>query len=691
MNPISAFFVRNIIVVFFFYGLTFFVMGLALLLASRRQSEFRFAAAIRPLAAFGILHGLHEWYEMYQKYAALTGGYIPSLWDEMARLVLLSTSFVALVAFGVALLNPSDTDPRRRYLPLLGMVILWTLGTAIVAWRFQPATIDLIAVADALARYSLGIPGALLGTWALMAQQRTFREHNMPQFGRDLVWCAAALFLFGVGQIFVRPTLLIPTQLISSTLFLQWFGIPVQLFRAAMAVVMTFYMVHALRAFEVENGRRLEQALLAERRTRHEVERLNSELRLTARELSLLLGLSNVLTAPLTLQERLSSVLVEIVRSLAFPDKGMILLVGREGEVIDERAITGFNADAADPVHALARRLGEQPIATGKAVCIHEDGQIIEFTLEAVVIGEQCWHYLSPTTLIALPLQSRQGVTGSLVLARPETARRPLPLEELQLMAGIARQLALSIENARLTWRAQRHEKLLADLLDQVVDAQEAERIRIARELHDATGQSLTAISLGLRGIGRLVEEQAPTVAAQLREVESYSTNALAELRRIIADLRPSQLDDLGLVAALRWYVQAYQQRRGVEAEFILQGEPARLPAETETVLFRITQEALTNVAKHAEATQVTVTLETEPTQVAVTIADNGRGFDPDDVLQNERPHTSGWGLLGIRERTRLIGGVCTIHSTPGQGSRIRVTIPLEKEKVDVEDRALVG
>lgn len=180
-------------------------------------------------------------------------------------------------------------------------------------------------------------------------------------------------------------------------------------------------------------------------------------------------------------------------------------------------------------------------------------------------------------------------------------------------------------------------------------------------------------------------------VAAQLREVESYSTNALTELRRIIADLRPSQLDDLGLVAALRWYVQAYQQRRGIDAEFVLKGEPARLPAETETVLFRITQEALTNVAKHAEATRVTVTLETDPTQVAVTITDNGQGFEPDKVLQNERPHTSGWGLLGIRERTRLIGGVCTIQSTPGQGSRIRVTIPLEKEMVDVEDTALVG
>ncbi|MEZ4637209.1 MAG: hypothetical protein R2856_20020 [Caldilineaceae bacterium] len=304
MNPISAFFVRNIIVVFFFYGLTFFAMGVALLLASRRQSSFRFARAIQPLAAFGLLHGMHEWFEMYQKYAALTGGYTPSIFEEEFRLGLLGASFVGLAAFGVALLNSDGPSRIQRYLPLIGMVLLWWSGIAVVAWRFQPSAPDLIAVGDALARYSLGIPGALLGTWALMAQQRTFREHNMPQFGRDLVWCATALFLFGaVGQIFVRPTLLATTQILNSTLFLQWFGIPVQLFPRVMAGVMTFYMVHALRAFEVENQQRLEQALQAERKNRHGGERLNGELA-GPRELAMMLSLSNDLAAPVGLPTR---------------------------------------------------------------------------------------------------------------------------------------------------------------------------------------------------------------------------------------------------------------------------------------------------------------------------------------------------------------------------------------------------
>lgn len=260
MNPISAFFVRNIVVVFFLYGLAFFVLGLALALAYRRTSEFKFARSIPFLAGFGILHGIHEWYEMFQQIAFLTSGHTPTGLEELIRLAILVVSFLSLLAFGVSLLNTRDKR-SSLYLPMLGVIGLWVVGVLIVFLAFRPSTNELIGLADVLARYSLGIPAALVGAWALMVQQRTFREHDMPQFGRYLVWCAAALFLYGVvGQFFVRPSVLFPSTVINSRLFLEWFGIPVQLFRGAMAAILTFYMVQALKAFELENQRRLDEA-----------------------------------------------------------------------------------------------------------------------------------------------------------------------------------------------------------------------------------------------------------------------------------------------------------------------------------------------------------------------------------------------------------------------------------------------
>ncbi len=706
MNPISAFFVRNIITVFFFYGLAFFVMGLALALASRQTSEFRFARAIRPLAAFGILHGIHEWLEMFQKIATLTSGYTPTVLQEAGRLAILGISFLMLLAFGILLLNPKKIQPWPGYLPILAMIGLWALGLFAVTIAFKPPPGQFVAIADALARYSLGIPGALLGTWALMAQQRTFREHGMPQFGRDLVWSAAALFLYGViGQLFVRQTSLVPSTIINSTLFLQWFGIPVQLFRGVMAAVLTFYMVRALRAFELENQRRLEKAnqaklmaqaraLEAERRISHEMERLNEELRLTTHELSLLLDLSNLLATPMSLQDRLYNVLEKIVHSLKFSDAGMILLTRPEAEGLHVQVSIRFSASTDDSgpqsPYVLALHLGQQSVTRAMAMCRHLDGQVIQFPLAEALQTRECQQYQSPTMMIGLPLTAQQRVIGSLVLAQSQATEKRLMFDELKLMVAIAQQLGLSIENARLYQEAQKREKMLGELLHQVVGAQEAERQRIARELHDATGQSLTAIALGLRGIETMLVHHSPAVVQQIREVKSFGINALGELRQIIADLRPPQLDDLGLVAALQWYIQTFENRYSIQTDFVVEGNQVRLPSEYEIVLFRITQEALTNIAKHANASHAAVKFQIYPEQICLTIKDDGCGFNPAQVWPGEGTHP-GWGLLGIRERALLLGGQYEIHSAPGRGTHIRVSIPLIGERKDVEDKAVTG
>lgn len=701
MNPISAFFVRNIIVVFFFYGLAFFAMGLALALASRRTSEFKFAQAIRPLAAFGIVHGVHEWIEMFQKIATLTGGYTPTVPQEMVRLAILVVSFVMLLAFGVMLLGPETAGRRRVFLPIWGMVGLWALSVVVVTGAFAPPLDEILALADALARYGLGVPGALLGTWALMTQQRTFHQHGMPQFGRDLVWCATALFLYGaVGQVFVRQTPLVPSMIINSTLFLQWFGIPVQLFRAVMAAILAVYMVRALNAFELEGQRHLEEAnraklaaqtaaLEAERRISREMERLNEDLRMAAHELSLLLDLSNLLAEPMGLRDRLHSALGKIAHSLNFPDAGMILLVRGETKTLQVQASIGFSPtddpDGEESLYLEALDLGERCVTGTTAICLHVDGTIIAFAPEEVLEDQRCRRYASPVVMLSLPLSVRQQVIGSIVLGQSQVdAKRELSFDEFKLILGIAQQLGLSIENARLYQEAQEREGRLAELLHQVVGAQEAERQRIARELHDATGQSLTAIALGLRGVEAMLENNSVVAVDQVKELKSFSTNALGELRQIIADLRPSHLDDLGLAAALHWYVQDFEKRYGILTEFIAEGYRSRLPQEYETVLFRITQEALTNVAKHADASKAIVKLKTSPTQVCLTIEDNGRGFDLEETLRKHR--RAGWGLLGIQERALLLGGHYEIDTEPGRGTHIRVVVPSTMEVEDVED-----
>jgi signal transduction histidine kinase len=518
----------------------------------------------------------------------------------------------------------------------------------------------------------------------------------MPQFGRDLIWATTALLLYGVvGQIFVRKTALMPSAVINSELFLRWFGVPVQLFRGVMAAMLAVFMIRALNAFDIESERRIQSAnqarldaqadaLEAERAISRERQRLNAELRQTARELGLLLELSNLLARPLALQDRLDGVLQRLLHHLVFPDAGLILLREQRNGDMRVQAAGGFNQVELDDSGASWRRqaeaLGQRCAVAGTALCQHADDAVLDVAVEIGVADTPCQRYPSPIVIVAVPLLSQTLVIGSLVLAQVQPdEQHGMTREDIELLLGVAQQLGLSIENARLTQDAQERERVLADLLHQVVDAQETERQRIARELHDATGQSLTAIALGLRGMETQLAAAAPDnerMASNVRELKSFSTNALGELRQIISDLRPPILDDMGLAAALKWYVQGFQARRGIEGDFILDGDPVRLPPEFEIVLFRIAQEALTNVAKHAAATAVTVVLQFAPGYVCLIVEDNGRGFDAG------HSRGGGWGLLGMQERAALLGGHSIVDSTPGQGTRVWATVSLAAPEV---------
>ena len=681
VNPLSEFLGRNIIAVYFFYGLAFFAMGLALVVTGQRASRLRFVAAIRPLAAFGILHGVHEWVEMFQKIASSGAVRTPPLSEEVVRLGILAASFLMLMAFAVQLLLSERTNPRRGYLIVGGAAALWLLSTAAAVVVYRPSTEGVIPFADVLARYTLGIPGALLGAWALMTQQRAFRELGMARFGQDLVWCATALCLYGaVGQVFARPTPLPPSNVLNSDLFLQWFGIPVQLFRGLMATILAIYMARALNVFEVENRRRLEEALAGERQSADEMEHLNDELRVRTRDLSLLLDLTNLLAEPMSLEDGLRTVLEKSIRSLTFPSAGLISLVRKKDQWVYPAASAGFDSVGEDSLLTHAVELGEQSASRGLICCRHLDGVIFEFSPQDTVRREDCRAHPALAGMIGFPLIVRQEVIGSIALSWATlSARASLPFDEYELMLGIAQQLALSIENVRLRQQAQEREKTLGELLHRVVGVQETERQRIARELHDVTGQSLTAIALGLRGVETTVNTSPALAVEQVRKLKSFSTSALSELRQLIADLRPSQLDDLGLVAALQWYLQEFEAHYGVKTAFTFRGNRAqRLPPDLEIALFRITQEALTNIAKYAGASLASVRLDVAPTHILLTVEDDGAGFDVVQALPETRRRGShGWGLLGMQERASLLGGQCEIVSQPGHGTRIGIRVPI--------------
>ena len=208
----------------------------------------------------------------------------------------------------------------------------------------------------------------------------------------------------------------------------------------------------------------------------------------------------------------------------------------------------------------------------------------------------------------------------------------------------------------------------------QIIQAQEQERQRIARELHDETSQVLTSLLISLT----LLEESVETQEARERiaDTRALAHSTLRAIRNLSIDLRPSALDDLGLLPALRWYVKEYQKKCSIEVEFHATGFKERLPAEMETALYRIVQECLTNTAKHANANRVTIMLKEEKDSVYARITDDGQGFDYEALLKTPGQER-GLGLAGMNERAVLLDGILNIHSTPEQGTIIEVSIPL--------------
>ena len=290
-------------------------------------------------------------------------------------------------------------------------------------------------------------------------------------------------------------------------------------------------------------------------------------------------------------------------------------------------------------------------------------------------------HGRAPTCHAAVPLLTRSKVLGVLNLAGDDPAAMDAAL--LSLLGAIGRQLGVAIENAHLWAELKRRDLLRGQLLEQAIAAQEDERRHIARELHDQTGQALTSILVWLRALEDEADGAGGVVVgpARWKELKAVVADTLEGVHELAVELRPSVLDDLGLAPAVQRAVHLWQERHKVAIDFEALGlEGVRLPPAVETALYRIAQEALTNVIQHACANNVSLLLAARAGTVTLIVEDDGCGFDTDRLMHG--PLDEHWlGLSGMRERVALLGGRLTIESAPGSGTTVFVEIPVADDR----------
>jgi two-component system sensor histidine kinase UhpB len=246
--------------------------------------------------------------------------------------------------------------------------------------------------------------------------------------------------------------------------------------------------------------------------------------------------------------------------------------------------------------------------------------------------------------------------------------------ENAGFVGGVLGDLGAALDEARI------YRSHIQEMSSRILTAQEEERKRIARELHDDTAQAITSILVRLRLLEQSIEDAA--ALKNLEELRELTSGALDSVRRMAMGLRPASLDDLGLLPALESYAGQFSQSKSIALSMEVEGIGRRLPRDVELVLYRVVQEALTNVSKHASATTALVQVTRRGNEVTLVVEDDGDGFDPGELSPTQG---SGLGLFGMRERLTLVGGVVEVESEKGKGTRIVARVPLDKKSREAE------
>ncbi|MGZ5744498.1 MAG: GAF domain-containing sensor histidine kinase, partial [Burkholderiales bacterium] len=378
-------------------------------------------------------------------------------------------------------------------------------------------------------------------------------------------------------------------------------------------------------------------------------------------------ALLSVLDAELSagdLDNLLSRVLL-VITSTFSASNGAVLLRDPETEMLQVTASVGLSPTVGDD---LSIRVGQgfsgKIAETGEAAITlnaAEDDRIVADALRK-----------SARSIWGVPMKIESGVIGVLLIGFNK-AYEWLPSER-ELLRAIADRSALAIDRARINDALREREARIAQLSAHLLQVQEQERKRISRELHDETGQGLMVIRLYLGMLEQGIKSR--MARTKIRETVAVVDRTIDGIRRIIARLSPLVLQELGLIAAIRKEAKDFARTTGVRAKVSVPSEVGRLGPETEAAVYRVVQEALHNVAKHAQATSVSINMQRDDGCVRLMVEDDGVGFQP-RFASSSRGHS--FGLAGIKERVGMLGGVVKVVSGKGKGTRLEVTVPVEQ------------
>ncbi len=401
--------------------------------------------------------------------------------------------------------------------------------------------------------------------------------------------------------------------------------------------------------------------------------RAEQEIQTQLRRITTLQEINQSLMATLDLN-RLYRLVYEKVRSVIPTDAFLISLINPDADQI--RPV--FSIDLVDGQPQIFHDRDWKPTSTPFYRKILEDRQpVMELRQpEQELPAYSCFGVETrrSASLLFVPMIAGDTVLGLMTVQ--SYSFNAYDESHLDLLLSIATLAAVALQNARLFDSVRRHREDLQQLSNQIFQAQEAERGRIARELHDGIGQILTGIKMNLESTARSLPDGSLQDRPQLTDAINLTARAIGDLRAISLDLRPSMLDDLGLAPTLNWLCAEVGRRHGLEVRCSIEVVNESIPDPTETAVYRIVQEALGNIVKHAKANEARVDLVKIGDLLRLSILDNGNGFDVNDLprWQAERQCS---GILNMKERAGLLGGTFNLSSTPGEGTLLSFSIPL--------------